>query len=106
MTYSENGPQDDDKVYRADLAKLAGAFRAYVGSGWPGVGAVFVYAVRPKWRAAFWRFAGCLASLSGTSLAGFWHTHQGGNRNLVALFLSGLELPEDFPPAGIFAGQD
>jgi hypothetical protein len=106
MTYKDGDGPDDNNVHQSDLERLSGAIGTFVRSGLPGVAAVFVYAVRPESRSGFWRFADAVASRSGAALSTYWHIHQGGNRNLAALFRSGCEFPAHFPPKGISDGTD
>ena len=106
MTYQEDGETDDDMIYRADLAALAGAVRRFVESGKPGVAAVFVYAVRPHMRSQFWRFADDLGSQAEIAVVSCWLTHQGGNRNLAALLCSRFEFSPGQLPVGVRFGRD
>lgn len=106
MTYREDGETDDNNLYRADLTPLSATLQHFVQSGKPGVAALFVYAVRPDVRPLFWGFASDLASRVGVTLISCWMAHQGGNRNLAALFCSAFEFGTDFPPSGIIGGRE
>ncbi len=105
MTFREDGYADDDKLYREDLSRVSTALKGFIASGEPGAAALFVYAVRPNVRSQFWAFADDLSSNSGKPVVSCWVTHQGGNRNLVALICSGIVLPECWPPYGVHPGR-
>lgn len=105
MTYREGGYADDNYLYRADLARVSGAVGSFVASGKPGVGALFVYAVRPEVQPQFWAFVDDLAAHTKTTVTSCWLTHQGGNRNLAALLCSAFVLPPNWLPNGLVAGR-
>lgn len=102
MTYSLNVAADDDKIYRDDTARIASALASLAADGAPGAATIFVYAIRPDFRSAFWEFAETIASRVGMSLDRLWMPHQGGNRNLCALLrANGAGVPDSWPPAGV-----
>ena len=92
MSYSEHGDADDNRLYRTDMDRLSKVLTRYVQSKQPGVAALFVYAVRPKDRDAFWKFVDDLARGVRADTRSYWLTHQGGNRNLAGLLYSGIKL--------------
>ena len=97
MTYTENGDNDDDKLHRSDLDWLAPALQRYVGSGQPGIAALFVYSVGCQGRnrqRQFWTFMDELAGCLDVSTRSYWVGHQGGNLNLVGLLFSDRELAQ------------
>jgi hypothetical protein len=106
MTYREDGAADDNNLYRADLPILSDALNYFAESCTRGMAAVFVYAIRPETRSLFWQFADDLAEQTGTGVMSFWVTHQGGNRNLAALFCSRFEFEAKYAPAGLVVGRD
>jgi hypothetical protein len=101
MTYSEHGEVDDSKLYRSDLPCLAACLKRYVESARPGVAILLVYAVRPKLRPAFWSFVDDLAQSLAIAVESLWVTHQGGNRNLAAVFASAISLRSNWIPSGV-----
>jgi hypothetical protein len=103
MTFREDGYEDDNKLYRADLPRLTTTLKGFVASGQPGVAALFVYSVRPEVRTQFWTFADDLAANSGAHVVPCWVTQQGGNRNLAALLCSRVVLPAGWMPPGVNA---
>lgn len=92
MTYREDGETDDNNLYRADPRRLSSAVLRFVHGGAPGAAILFVYAIRPEGRSLFWRFADDLAAETDGALTPLWLTHQGGNRNLAALFSFGFQV--------------
>lgn len=106
MTYSEARLRDDDKLYRADGERIGRALRPFVESGVPGVAIIFAYAVRPNIRPLFWSFADRIAADAGIRTDSCWMSHQGGNRNLVAIFGVGLTFPPAWPPPAVNPGRD
>lgn len=105
MTYRDDGYADDNNVYHADLDRLSGVLGRFADSRQPGLAALFVYAVKPEIRSLFWSFVDDLANRTGTTVVSYWHTHQGGNRNLGGLLCSRFELSSGFPPAGLTLGR-
>jgi hypothetical protein len=105
MTYREEGDANDDKLYRADLQRLAAALKPFIDSGQPGAASLFVYAVKPHARPKFWSFADDLASQIGAVLISAWVTHQGGNRNLAAVFCSPAMSRPSWLPEGVLFGR-
>ncbi len=105
MTYREDGDADDNNLYRADLARVAGAISSFAASGRPGVAALFVYAVKPEVQPQFWAFVDVLARQTDTTVESCWLTHQGGNRNLAALLCSAFVLPSAWLPGGLNPGR-
>ncbi len=105
MTYHEDGYADDNQLYRADLGALSKALKGFVGSGQPGIAALFVYAVKPEVRPKFWEFVDDLAKVSGTLVAPCWIVHQGGNANLAALLGSPLLPRPPWLPHGLNYGR-
>ena len=99
MTYSEKGDADDDKLHRCDSGLLTDALRRYVGSGKPGIAALFVYGVgvqRNNAQCQFWKFVDDLAGCVGVATRYYELTHKGGNRNLAGLLYSRIELSSSF----------
>jgi len=105
MTYRENGYDDDDKLYRADLSRVTAALNSFIASGEPGAAALFVYAVKPEVQPQFWAFIDDIARSTGTTVVSCWVTHQGGNRNLAALLCLAFALPPSWLPHGLNAGR-
>lgn len=105
MTYREDGYIDDNNLYRADLERVCAGVSSFVASGKPGVAALFVYAVKPEVQPQFWAFVDALVGQTGTTVASCWLTHQGGNRNLAAVFCSAFVLPSNWLPEGLNAGR-
>jgi len=105
MTFREDRYADDDKLYREDLLRVSATLKGYIASGKPGVAALFVYAVRHNNRPQFWSFADDIAANCEIPMVSCWIPHQGGNRNLAALFYSGVVLPADWLPDGICDGR-
>jgi hypothetical protein len=105
MTYSETGFIDDNKLYRDDRERISGALRPFADSKIPGAAAIFVYAVRPPVQPLFWSFADDVAADTGMQTYSGWLTHQGGNRNLVAIFSAEPMLPAAWPPPGVNSGR-
>ena len=105
MTFLEDGYADDDKLYREDLPRVSKTLKGFIASGKPGAAALFVYSVKPDVRPQFWAFVDDLAANSGTPVVSCWITHQGGNRNLAALFCSGVVLPACWMPQGVNADR-
>ena len=106
MTFREDRYADDDKLYREDLLRVSATLEGFIASGEPGVAALFVYAVRPKDRPWFWDFTDDVAANCGIPVRSCWIPHQGGNRNLAALFYSGVILPANSLPHGVIDGRD
>lgn len=106
MTFRADRYADDDKLYREDLLRLSATLKGFSASGEPGVAALFVYAVRPKVRPQFWDFADDVAASCGIPVVSCWIPHQGGNRNLAALFYSGVVLPANGLAHGVIDGRD
>ena len=75
MTYREDGYDDDNNLYRADLSRVLTAVSSFVASGEPGVAALFVYAVKPEVQPLFWDFVDDLAKHTGTTAVSCWLTH-------------------------------
>jgi len=105
MTFREDRYADDDKLHREDLLRVSATLKGFIASGEPGVAALFVYAVRPKVRPQFWTFADDVAAKCGIPMVSCWIPHQGGNRNLAALFSSGVVLPATWLPHGVRDGR-
>jgi hypothetical protein len=107
MTYREDGDEDDDRLHRADGARLAEALNGFVGSGPPGAATIFVSAVRRPDRKHFWAFIDRLADeiRPAVKVESCWITHQGGNRNLAAILLAGCARPPSWPPPGVNLGR-
>lgn len=105
MTFREDGYADDDKLYREDLLRVSATLKGFIASGEPGVAALFVYAVRPAARPQFWAFADDVAANCKIPMVAYWTHHQGGNRNLAALFYSGVVLPANWLPDGVHDGR-
>jgi hypothetical protein len=101
MTFCQDGDADDDRIYQADLGRLATAMRGFVRSGLPGAAALFVYAVKPGVRAHFWRFVDSLAAATETTVDACWVEHREEQRNLAALLYSRVvacPLPDGVHP--------
>jgi hypothetical protein len=98
MTYSDSGFADDNKVYRHDRERISRTLATLAASKAPGVALIFVYAVRPEVRPSFWDFAKGISSDTGMSLSTCGLTHQGGNRNLAAIYCAGMTLPNNWLP--------
>ena len=105
MTYREDGPEDDDKIYRADRDRISNVLSQYVSTDMPGVATLFVFAVRPNERPLFWSFADDVATDTGMTINAFWLTHQGGNRNLAAVLSSKIEVRTDWLPPRLNVGR-
>ena len=107
MTFSENGREDDNKLNRCDLDSLSDVLSQYVGSGQPGVAALFVYGVGVQngTQQKFWEFLDDLAERIGLAAFSCWLPHQGGNLNLAGLFYSGIELSSGFIPPCLNSGR-
>ena len=99
MTYSErSGSEDSDKLHKRDLGLLSDALIRYIGSGKPGIAALFVYGVRPCTQPKFWKFMDELAECVGAVSQCYWLTHQGGNKNHAGLIFSDTEILDGFSP--------
>lgn len=105
MTYRENGELDDDKLYRADLPRLAAVLDGYARQQVAGIATIFVYAVKPQVRPQFWDFADDLGAETGATIESSWIAHQGGNRNLAAVLCFRCTLPSNWPPPGVHRGR-
>ena len=91
MTYSEKGAADDNKLRRCDIGLLSDALRRYVGSGKPGIAALFVYGVGVQGNNAqrqFWKFVDDLARRLDVDTCSYWLPHRVENLQPrgVALF--------------------
>lgn len=95
MTYHDEGNADDDQLYRADTELLADVLTDFIGSGQPGVAALFVYAVRPESRPKFWRFTDDLAATICVSLQNHRLPLGIGRHSPKALFPSIVENQRD-----------
>ena len=108
MTYSEKGDADDNKLHRCDIDLLSDALRQYVGSGKPGIAALFVYGVGVQGNNAqcqFWKFVDDLAGRFDVDTCSYWLPHRGGNLNLAGLLYSGIELSSSFKSAKLNVGR-
>lgn len=106
MTYQDDRYCDDDNLHRRDIELLSEALLRYVESGCPGMVALFVYNVQSKRARQFWDFVRELASRTHMCANRHWLTHRGGNRNLVALLYSSIDIPNDFLPDAIDEIED
>ena len=108
MTYAEEGDEDDDKLHRSDFGRLARTLERYVGSGQPGVAALFVYSVGNQGKnrqRQFWKFMDDLAERLEVYTCSYWVAHRGGSLNLAGLLFSGNELALGFVPPRIGPGR-
>ena len=95
MNYKEEGKNDDEYLYRSDLDLLAPALQRYIGSGQPGIAALFVYSVGSQGenkQRQFWAFMDELAGRLRVPTHSYWVAHNGGNLNLAGLLFSDKEL--------------
>lgn len=106
MSFSLGQFQDDDRIYAEDLEPIADALKAYVATDKPGAAAIFVYGMMPEPRQHFWQFAEALGAPIGLAPHRYWMHHQGGNRNLVAVYLNKVVLPVEWLPAGVLVEED
>lgn len=106
MTYREEGCADDANLYRTDLEHLTVLLKPYVASGCPGMAAVFVYAIKPNDRPAFWQFVEDLSGAVDAGLLCCWMTHRGGSRNLAGLLHAGFSYAASDLPGGVMSGRD
>ena len=65
MTYSENGDNDDANLHSSDLDLLAPALERYIGSGQPGIAALFVYRVGSQGKNGQRQFGAFMDELAG-----------------------------------------
>ena len=105
MTYTEDSGDDDAKLHRSDLDRLAHALERYVGSGQPGIACLFVYNVGNNQQRLFWRFMDDLAGHLTVKTYSFWVDHQRGKLNLAGLLFSDQELALGFVPPRIKPGR-
>lgn len=108
MTYTEDGREDDDKLHRSDLGRLASALERYVGSGQPGIASLFVYRVGiqgENTQRRFWLFMDDLAGRLGVRTRSYRVAHRGGNLNLAGLLFTDEELAFGFVPPRINPGR-
>lgn len=108
MTYTEDGREDDDKLHRSDLNRLARALERYMDSGQPGIASLFVYSVGTQGKnpqRQFWVFMDDLARRLDVRTCSYWVAHQGGNLNLAGLLFSDKELAFGFVPPRIRPGR-
>lgn len=107
MNYKEEGKNDDEYLYRSDLDLLAPALQRYIGSGQPGIAALFVYSVGSQGenkQRQFWAFMDELAGRLRVPTLSYWAAHNGGNLNLAGLLFSDAKLTKGFHPPGIKFG--
>lgn len=100
-SFREHGRRDDGYLRSMDLLPLRNAIQTYIGSGQPGIAAMFAYAVASSEIKKFWMFGDSVAN--DTSLAKqYWHRYKGEKRNLAIVISSRIRLGDDFPAEGIF----
>ena len=106
MTYRTSDHTDDDGLYREDSKLLVDALKRYIGSGRPGIAAIFVYGMRPPQREAFRSFVNGIVRTAGfDDCSWFWLRHRGGNLNIGALLCRDVCLPSGLAPEGVHRGE-
>lgn len=108
MTYREEGNEDDDKLHRSDICRLASVLGPYFQSGNLGMVAIFVYSVGSQHgeQTNFWKFVDDLAeSINVAESRSYWLPHNGGNENFAGLLFSDSGISHGFEPPCLKIGR-
>ena len=100
-SFREHGRRDDGYVRNMDLPRLRDAIQMYIGSGQPGIAAIFAYAVAPSEIKKFWLFGDAVA-IDTSRARQYSLAYKGEKLNLAIAICSGIRLGNEFPAEGIF----